>query len=163
MMRSIRTEKIRQTFIDALGACGSVTQAAAAAGLSRDALYRWRVADGDFAEEWERALELGTEALEDEARRRAFAGSDQLLMFLLKGLRPHRYRERSQVDLNTCVSADIRRTPLAELKAELADLIARAASDPAVPARVVAPARLNQPRSSADEVDAVAAAPGENN
>ncbi len=32
--------------------------------------------------------------MEAEARRRAFAGSDTLLIFLLKGARPDKYRER---------------------------------------------------------------------
>ena len=35
--------------------------------------------------------------MEAEARRRAMAGSDLLLIFLLKGLKPEKYRERHDV------------------------------------------------------------------
>jgi len=58
-------------------------------------MYLWRREDPDFAEAWDEALEEGTDLLEDEARRRAMAGSDHLLMFILKSRRPAQYRERS--------------------------------------------------------------------
>ncbi len=62
---------------------------------ARGAMYLWRREDPDFAEAWDEALEEGTDLLEDEARRRAMAGSDHLLMFILKSRRPAQYRERS--------------------------------------------------------------------
>lgn len=37
---------------------------------------------------------MGADVLEGEASRRAMSGSDLLLIFLLKGLRPEKYRER---------------------------------------------------------------------
>lgn len=77
--------------------------------------YNWRDNDPNFAADWDRAKELGLEALEDEATRRAFDGvdkavvyqgeitttvkeySDTLLIFLLKGGKPQKYRDRTEL------------------------------------------------------------------
>ena len=92
----------RQAFLTALAAGQSVTAAAEAAGIDRKTAYRWRDAQPDFAASWEDALEDGTDHLEDEALRRAFAGSDLLLIFLLKARRPKKYRERvAKTNINT--------------------------------------------------------------
>lgn len=76
--------------------------------------YRWRESDPDFAAAWDKAKAAGIEALEDEALRRAFEGtdkpvfylgaevgtireySDTLAIFLLKGAKPEKYRERTE-------------------------------------------------------------------
>ena len=75
-------------------------------------MYHYRQTDEEFGAAWDEALEEGTDRLEDEARRRAVEGceenvyyqgkiidtkrnySDTLLIFLLKGRRPEKYRER---------------------------------------------------------------------
>lgn len=46
-----------------------------------------------FVEELDAFVDVSADALEDEARKRAFNGSDVLLMFLLKGIRPQKWRE----------------------------------------------------------------------
>lgn len=79
--------------------------------------YNWRSENQEFAAQWESAKEAGVDALEDEARRRAFEGtgkpvfhqgiecgtiqeySDTLTIFLLKGARPEKYRERVSTEL----------------------------------------------------------------
>jgi hypothetical protein len=119
------TPKKRALFLETLVRCGNVTEAANVAGVSRQHLYRMRKSDADFAAAWEEAAELGADALEDEARRRAHDGvdepltsakgliydadgkpmmvrkySDTLLIFLLKGARPAKYRERQQVEVS---------------------------------------------------------------
>jgi hypothetical protein len=81
-------------FLHLLADLGNITLAALGAGLGRRTVYGWRKKDPDFAAAWDDALEIGADALEDEARRRAMAGSDLLLIFLLKGAKPHIYRER---------------------------------------------------------------------
>jgi hypothetical protein len=116
------TPKKRAAFLDALERCGNVTQAAVAAGVDRRLMYRTRAADPEFAAKWDEAVELGADALEDEARRRAHDGveepltcarglilddygqpvtvrkySDTLLIFLLKGARPEKYRDNIKV------------------------------------------------------------------
>jgi len=112
---------------------GNVSRACAAISLTRTRVYEWRAADPLFATAWDEAVELGTDELEEEARRRAFAGveepvfyqgeecgavrkySDTLLIFLLKGRRPDKYRERIQIDVNK-LDSDIDRE-LAKLAA----------------------------------------------
>ncbi len=97
MTTKATAKKKRETFLSVLSETGSVTQAAKAAKLDRANLYRLRKNDEAFAEAWAEAEELGVEALEDEACRRAFDGSDTLLIFLLKGKKPDKYRERTEV------------------------------------------------------------------
>jgi hypothetical protein len=101
----------REEFIEALAETGNVSVACKSIGASRRAMYHLREKDEAFAAAWNAALEMGADALEDEANRRAREGveepvfyrgtccgyvrrySDVLLMFLLKGLRPHKYRD----------------------------------------------------------------------
>ena len=89
-----------------------MTYACRAARLPRARAYEWREADPDFAKAWDDAVERGTDALEDEAVRRAMQGvlkpvyqggkkvgaireySDTLLIFLLKARRPEKFKER---------------------------------------------------------------------
>jgi hypothetical protein len=90
-------KKWKAVFLEALRQHGQVTKAAKRARIGRMTAYRERDADPVFAQAWRDALDIGVDALEDEARRRAFDGSDTLLIFLLKGHRPERYRERQHV------------------------------------------------------------------
>jgi hypothetical protein len=117
--------KKRTLFLSALSECGNVTKAAKTAGVTPQRLYQYRKTDEAFAAEWDECAELGAQALEDEARRRAYEGveepvtsvkgivhnddgsplyvrkySDTLLIFLLKGARPQKYRERADVKLS---------------------------------------------------------------
>lgn len=110
------TAKSKERFIKALREFGgNVFRAAKLVKLSRTALYNYRKEDPEFAEAWDNALEDGFDDLEAEARRRALEGydepvyhggeqvgfvrrySDTLLIFLLKGARPEKYRERYDV------------------------------------------------------------------
>ena len=72
-----RTEKReaaqREQFLAALSETASVTRACEITGLPRRTVYNWRATDPEFAQAWEVALDLGTDALEDEAIRRAYA------------------------------------------------------------------------------------------
>jgi len=83
----------RIRFLDALRMHGIVSQAAIEAGIHRDTAYFERSKDPEFARQWAEALDRGVDALEDTAMKRAYEGSDTLLIFLLKGRRPERYRE----------------------------------------------------------------------
>src|SRR5689334_17255625 len=107
--RTRRTMQKRKRFLELLSESGNVRASCAALDLCRSTLYEWRRHDADFAAAWDSALERGADGLEDEARRRAMAGSDLLLIFLLKALRPEKYRERSQVDINKSVTLDLKR------------------------------------------------------
>jgi len=87
----------KKRFLAVLAAGHSVMTAAEAAGVARQTVYRWRQEDEAFARAWDEAIEAGTDRLEDEALRRAFAGSDTLLIFLLKARRPAKYRDTHHV------------------------------------------------------------------
>lgn len=87
----------REAFLEALSECGSVSDACKKAEVGRTSAYRLRNSDEAFAAQWDEAFSKGADALEDEAHRRALDGSDTLLIFLLKGRKPERYRERVAV------------------------------------------------------------------
>lgn len=109
----------RERFLVLLSEYGNVTIAAQGAGINRLTAYRHRHADPQFARQWEGALELGTDGLEDEARRRAANGSDVLLIFLLKGLRPEKYRERVEQRAVMITPEQAQQMSQDELEAEL--------------------------------------------
>lgn len=102
----------RKRFLLALEQTASVVKACELASIGRSTVYDWRDNDPEFAKDWDAAIERGCDALEDEAVRRAHEGydrpvyqggervgvireySDTLLIFLLKGRRPNKYRDR---------------------------------------------------------------------
>lgn len=100
-------------FLDTLRETGNVSEAAESIRASRQGLYKARAGDDVLAAEWDDALEVASDALIAEARRRGFEGveeplsyqgmctgdvirkySDTLLIFLIKGVRPE-YRDRT--------------------------------------------------------------------
>lgn len=98
-------------FLDALTDGASINAAARAAGVHPTLVYKRRREDEAFRRAWHAAANLSTPLLEQEAQRRAFHGvdkpiyqkgelvgyerrySDTLLIFLLKGRRPDKYRD----------------------------------------------------------------------
>lgn len=110
-------------FLDAYAACGNISAACKALGISRQTEHMWRKLP-EYRKLFMDAHEAAADALEAEARRRAVDGvsklvlykgepvkvknpktgeetylttkefSDVLLIFLLKGVRPEKYRER---------------------------------------------------------------------
>jgi hypothetical protein len=72
----------------------TVTDAAKGIGIERQTAYAWRDNNAEFARAWASAVQARDEALELVARQRAKGGSDTLLIFLLKGAMPDKYRER---------------------------------------------------------------------
>lgn len=111
-------EQRKQKFLRALAECGVITDAAKVAGVERKTVYRWREQDPDFAKAWDEAEQEAADKLEREAIRRAVEGveepvfhqgkivgyvrkySDTLLIFLLKGYKPERYKERQAHELS---------------------------------------------------------------
>jgi hypothetical protein len=109
------TNAKRAAFLAAYRETGNIRLACDASQISRSTHYRW-VDDPDYAEEFEQAKADAVDVLEAEARRRAVTGilepvgwykgeaggtvrrySDTLLIFLLKGAAPEKYRERVEV------------------------------------------------------------------
>ncbi len=95
-MAKLTPEK-KEKFFAELAEGQSVSAAAAAISISRNSMYAWRTKDEAFAKAWDEAIEAGTDTLEDEAVRRAKAGSDTLLIFLLNGRRPEKFKHRSEL------------------------------------------------------------------
>lgn len=116
----------KSVFVDHLSDTCNVSAAARAAGIHRDTAYAHRKADPTFAAGWDSALEIATDALEAEVRRRALKGtvkpiyqggkrvgkvreySDTLAIFLLKAHRPDRFRERVSQEHTGAVEVTVR-------------------------------------------------------
>ena len=94
-----RTPGWRPRFLEVIRATGNVRLAADAAGVDRSTPYVRARRDAAFAAAWAQAEQDALDVLEAEARRRALASSDALLMFLLRAHRPERYREALDVHL----------------------------------------------------------------
>ncbi|MDP1965325.1 MAG: hypothetical protein Q8K93_24335 [Reyranella sp.] len=75
-------------FLRHLEDSGSVSAAAARAGIARNTVYQRRKADPAFALGWKKAMEMAAEMLRDRAIARAHEGDNRLLMFLLRTLKP---------------------------------------------------------------------------
>jgi hypothetical protein len=120
--RHLLTAK-KDAFLSALRQGLTATGAAELAKVSRECVYAHRACSQPFRRAWDKALEAGTDRLEEEARRRAAVGllrkkfhngdpiidpdtgkqysereySDTLLIFLLKGRRPEKFRDNLNV------------------------------------------------------------------
>jgi hypothetical protein len=137
-MRKKISVKAWNLVLATLAAGATIEGACKVAGVSRRSAQRKRQTDPDFAEAWEEAMEAGTDALEDEAVRRAKDGyikpvfhqgvkvgevreySDVLLMFMLKarpagevpGSLSHRARHDLQRQSRSGIPSDETRTAL---------------------------------------------------
>lgn len=100
-------------FLEAYKETGSVRAACELVGINRRTHYVWMEEDETYPERFKDAQRDAAERLEEEARRRAVEGvrepvgwhqgqpggyvqrySDTLLIFLMKGAMPEKYRER---------------------------------------------------------------------
>jgi len=117
----------KAAFLSAYAECATVRRAAEAAGISTTSHYRWLESDPEYVAAFEEAERLSVKSLEEEARRRAYEGcrrlkfdgkgnvlidpatgepyeelqySDTLMIFLLKGAAPDKYRERMDTNVN---------------------------------------------------------------
>jgi hypothetical protein len=111
-MGRAKVTKKKEAFLAAFAQVGNITLAAEIAGIHRRMHYTWLANDPDYAVAFKEAEEEAADRLEHEARRRAVEGtlkpvfyqgeecghireySDTLLIFLLKGARPEKYKER---------------------------------------------------------------------
>lgn len=117
MFESI-THPRKRAFLAAYSKCANVTRSAKIAGISRELHYDWKAQDDEYAAAFETAGQLGGDFLEDQAVNQATRGtveyvvykgevveyagkpvkkrhrSEKLLMFLLSGVKPHKYKQR---------------------------------------------------------------------
>lgn len=105
----------KRAFLAAYARCGNLSEAARQAGVSRLSHYDWLARDERYAEVFAQAEEIAGDYLEAVARHRATRGwlepvyyqgkkvgsvrrfSDTLLIFLIKGARPEKYRENATI------------------------------------------------------------------
>ncbi len=108
------SETSLKSFLHFLGRSGSVTFAALQSKLDRRTVYRLKANDEAFAAQWDEALNLGIDRLQDDAMQRALNGTERhlwrngkqvgsvlqydnkLLQFLLRAHRPEIYSEKRQ-------------------------------------------------------------------
>ena len=102
----------KAAFLAAYAECGIVSKACKLAEVGRATHYVWINEDDEYKTAFEEAHRIAIEAMECEARRRAMEGwlepvfyqgeecgyvrkfSDTLLIFMMKGAMPEKYRER---------------------------------------------------------------------
>jgi hypothetical protein len=93
MAETDKTSEKRERFLAKLALGMSVQAGCDAAAFSRASAYRWRSEDPEFAEAWDRAIDEGTDRLEDIAMARASEKSDVLMIVMLKARRPEKYQD----------------------------------------------------------------------
>ena len=87
-------------FLTAYATCGVFGYAAKCANVGRNTVYSFRKACKEFERAFRRAKRDADDVLEMEARKRATRKkkpSDLLMIFLLKGNKPKKYRERKEL------------------------------------------------------------------
>ena len=108
-------DKRYEVFLMEFSKTGVLHSACQVAGINRKNIYNLRQSDEIFAELYQDALDMAADRLEAEAVRRGADGylepkfykgdeiarvrkySDNLLMFMLKGVRPDKFAERKQL------------------------------------------------------------------
>jgi hypothetical protein len=137
----------KRAFLAAYSETGNISKSAEIAEIDRSTHYEWLNTDADYKEAFEQAHEVAGDRLEQEARRRAVEGveepvfykgeevgtirkySDPLLIFLLKGAKPEKYKERTQNEnkndnTNVNVNTDIDLSKLSEKELESLERLA---------------------------------------
>lgn len=148
-----RTGAWKPIFIENLSRIGNVTCAMNAAKVDRPTVYHHRKTDSKFAAKWRAALKQAADVMEEEARRRAIDGvekpisiggkrevirefSDTLLIFLLKGNKPEKFRDNVRQEITgknggslkiLTANADLDRLSVDELRT-YRDLLAKASA-----------------------------------
>ena len=89
----------KKAFLEELRQKYSVYHACKAAGIGRTTVYAWRQDDAEFAKAWDAALADAADVLEASAYQRALEGDTTLTIFLLKGAKPDKYKERTSTEL----------------------------------------------------------------
>jgi len=129
----------KEAFLAAFAETATITAAAAVVGIDRRTHYDWLKADPEYTERFRAAEQAVADSLEAEAIRRAREGvekgvwhqgelvgherqfSDTLLIFLLKGHKPDKFKDRHQVTAEvTHHEVDDFAEAVRQLEAELA-------------------------------------------
>ena len=117
----------QQAFLAAYAKTGNVTAAARQAKCHRASHYDW-LADPDYGDAFQQATDEAVEGLEAKARKRAKHGSDLLLIFLLKSLRPAVYRDNFKGEVSIPKPTRVDFSKLTDEQLQQLKLLAQAAS-----------------------------------
>jgi transposase len=119
-----QSARLKSRFLPEFAKHGTVTHAAQVVGVGRRTVYDWLARDAEFRAAFAEAEQQAIDSLEREAVRRALEGTDEpvyqggkkvgsirkysdtLLIFLLKGNRPSKYRERVDVTFQARETAE---------------------------------------------------------
>lgn len=118
----------RPIFLKELERTSNVSKAAKRAGVHRVSAYNARSESPEFAQAWDDALDVGVNAVEETAFKRAKAGSDALIQFILKTRRRAIYGDKSTVQVGGVdggpvkVEHAVESSSLAAFRATLASL-----------------------------------------
>jgi hypothetical protein len=94
-----KSAKLKQLFLKSYSGFGVIGHACKACGIPRSTFQTWLRHDPEFKAAVAVAEEDAIDSLESVALNRAYEGSDVLAIFLLKGARPNKYRDRWQGEL----------------------------------------------------------------
>ena len=97
-IRHESTDIKKTDFVQELTKTYSVYHACQRAGIGRRTAYTWRKQDEEFSRQWDEALEDSIDALEKSLYERALVKDTLAAIFLLKGAKPEKYRERHEVN-----------------------------------------------------------------
>ena len=121
MARPKKPQATRAAFLQHYEETGRVNLACQQAGIGKRTHYNWLERDRSYSKQFEKSRKIAIQLLEDEAMRRAVEGiekavtiageretvreySDTLLIFLLKGAFPEKYRERYTAEVQGTVT-----------------------------------------------------------
>lgn len=90
-----------KAYISALSQTGNWSLSAQIASVDKKTARARYLTSPEFRAACDDAIDTGIDILEAEARRRAMAGSDVLLIFLMKANRPEKYRDQYHVQTST--------------------------------------------------------------
>lgn len=110
---------------------GTISAACKAAGIGRSTWYGIKKDDPQFAADAEHAKHEVADGLEQEAIRRAYDGSDVLLIFLLKGHKPEKFKERNYSEIRSENKNAHTTESVSETSAWIEDLLGTGQAKPA--------------------------------
>lgn len=108
--KAMRTPaKWEQKFLEAYVLGGVARKAAAGVGISFQTVITRKKQSPEFAAKYEEAKQMAIAGLEQRAWDRAYGGSDTLVIFLLKAMKPQMYRDSVAIhpDLSKLTDAEI--------------------------------------------------------
>lgn len=93
----------KRLFLEAFSTTGKLLTSCRRVAIDHTSHYYWLRTDPDYVDAFEQAKQMAADYLEECAIERATredAPSDTLLIFLLKGMLPHKYRDNAQTQIN---------------------------------------------------------------